>query len=170
MVILAGGQSALCEGNDFFFYCFHVCLYTKERKNLKHIKVFQRIKFIGKSWYQQTQTVNCLSRRLSLFPHIITDIDECATGEHRCDLKAVCKNTPGSYTCSCTSPYHGDGFTCQGTQIRIMCVDLISVLFSHLRLCSLRKQPSFRDAQTGFPAKRAPTIIRRDDTSPLRYG
>ena len=91
MVILAGGQSALCEGNDFFFYCFHVCLYTKERKNLKYIKVFQRIKFIGKSWYQQTQTVNCLSRRLLFFSHIITDIDECATGEHRCDLKAVAK-------------------------------------------------------------------------------
>ena len=91
------------------------------------------------------------------FSHIMTDIDECATGEHRCDLKAVCKNTPGSYTCLCTSPYHGDGFTCQGTQIRIVCVDLISVLFSHLRLCSLRRQPSFRDAKTGFPAKRAPT-------------
>ena len=87
------------------------------------------------------------------FPYIITDIDECGTGEHRCHLKAVCKNTPGSYTCSCASPYHGDGFTCQGTQIRIECVDLISVLFSHLRLFSLRKQPTLRDATTGFPAK-----------------
>lgn len=53
MVILAGGQSGLSEGNDFFFYYFHVCLYmknyTKERKNLKNIKFFQRIKFIGKA-------------------------------------------------------------------------------------------------------------------------
>ena len=53
MVILAGGQSGLCEGNVFFSYYFHVCLYmknyTKERKNLKYIKSFQRIKFIGKS-------------------------------------------------------------------------------------------------------------------------
>ena len=38
-------------------------------------------------------------------------------------LKSFVQNTPGSYTCSCTSPYHGDGFTCQGTQIRIVCVD-----------------------------------------------
>ena len=82
----------------------------------------------------------------------------------------MCKNTPGSYTCSCTSPYHGDGFTCQGTQIRIMCVDLISVLFHISGYVGLRKEPSFRDAPAGFPAKRAPTIIRRDDTSPLRYG
>ena len=63
------------------------------------------------------------------FPDIIIDIDECATGEHRCHLKALCKNTPGSYTCSCTSPYHGDGFNCQGTQIRIERVDPIQAYF-----------------------------------------
>ena len=32
--------------------------YTKARKNLQYIKVFQRIEFIGESWYQQTQTVH----------------------------------------------------------------------------------------------------------------
>ena len=46
----------------FFLFHFHVCLYmknyTKDRKNLQYTKVFQRIKFIGKSWYQQTQTVH----------------------------------------------------------------------------------------------------------------
>ena len=63
MVILAGGQSGLREGNDFICFLFFVCLYTlrnctKERKNLQYIKVFQRIKFIGKSWYHQSQTVH----------------------------------------------------------------------------------------------------------------
>ena len=100
--------------------------------------------------YSEIQTYKviwlCLSRQLLFFSHTISDIDECATGEHRCDLKAVCKNTPGSYTCSCASPYHGDGFTCQGIQIRVMCVDLISVFFP---------QPTFPDAATGFLAKRA---------------
>ena len=89
-------------------------------------------------------------------------IDECATGEHRCDVKAVCKNTPGSFTCSCSSPYHGDGFTCQCTKNRIMCDD-----FSHLRLCSLRKQLTFRDATT---AKRSETSADSHIALLLRCG
>jgi len=43
------------------------------------------------------------------------DIDECKTGKHSCDLSiSVCKNTQGSYTCTCKSGYKdsGDGKTC----------------------------------------------------------
>ena len=29
------------------------------------------------------------------------DINECTTGTHRCEQ--ICRNTPGSYTCSCNA-------------------------------------------------------------------
>ena len=66
-----GGRPVRFMRREWFLFLLFSCLsiyrkdYTKERKNLKYIKFFQRIKFMGKSWYQQTQTVNCL--RLSLF-------------------------------------------------------------------------------------------------------
>ncbi|XP_031375261.1 putative wall-associated receptor kinase-like 16 isoform X2 [Punica granatum] len=36
------------------------------------------------------------------------DIDECANPEDN-QCEKVCHNTPGNYTCSCPSGYHGDG-------------------------------------------------------------
>ena len=41
-----------------------------------------------------------------------TDIDECASGAYTCHRLASCVNTVGSYSCSCTQPYTGDGKTC----------------------------------------------------------
>ncbi|XP_022809824.1 uncharacterized protein LOC111346825, partial [Stylophora pistillata] len=41
-----------------------------------------------------------------------TDLDECKTSTHSCDDNANCKNTFGSYTCTCKSGYSGDGKTC----------------------------------------------------------
>ena len=43
-----------------------------------------------------------------------SDIDECATDDHTCDVNADCSNTNGSFTCSCISGYSGDGMTCSG--------------------------------------------------------
>ena len=42
------------------------------------------------------------------------DINECATGDHTCDVNADCSNTNGSFTCSCIIGYSGDGMTCNG--------------------------------------------------------
>ena len=47
------------------------------------------------------------------------DIDECSTVADICDINAVCKNTQGSYTCTCKAGYTGDGQTCSG---KIFCV------------------------------------------------
>ena len=42
------------------------------------------------------------------------DINECEVGTDSCDENADCTNTDGSYTCSCTTGYSGDGMSCTG--------------------------------------------------------
>ncbi|KAM9717511.1 LOW QUALITY PROTEIN: sushi, von Willebrand factor type A, EGF and pentraxin domain-containing protein 1 [Menidia menidia] len=44
-------------------------------------------------------------------PPACLDVDECALGSD-CDPHARCQNTEGSYSCSCTPPYTGDGKNC----------------------------------------------------------
>ena len=44
----------------------------------------------------------------------LTDINECDDGTASCNVNAECANTDGSYTCSCSSGYNGDGLTCTG--------------------------------------------------------
>ena len=41
------------------------------------------------------------------------DIDECSANDS-CDQNATCKNTIGSYDCTCNIGYDGDGKTCNG--------------------------------------------------------
>ena len=48
--------------------------------------------------------------RLMLF----VDDDECLKTPPVCDINANCKNTLGSYLCSCKEGFKGDGNTCQG--------------------------------------------------------
>ena len=43
---------------------------------------------------------------------ISADIDECTSGVNDCHKLASCKNTEGSYSCSCQPPYAGDGKNC----------------------------------------------------------
>ena len=40
------------------------------------------------------------------------DVDECSSNTHSCDVKAVCTNTQGSYSCACKTEYTGNGTTC----------------------------------------------------------
>ena len=48
-----------------------------------------------------------------------SDIDECSADPSPCDSNADCTNTDGSYSCTCTPGYTGDGSTCQGRSISI---------------------------------------------------
>ena len=55
--------------------------------------------------------VYCHSKR---FGYSYTDADECNTSVSVCDVNADCKNTLGSYRCSCKAGFSGDGHTCKG--------------------------------------------------------
>ena len=51
----------------------------------------------------------------SHFIHVLcthADIDECTVGTDKCDQNADCKDTVGSYTCTCKPGFEGDGKTC----------------------------------------------------------
>ena len=51
---------------------------------------------------------------VQLIIFILTDIDECATKTHHCNLNANCTNTNGSFECVCKEGYTGDGKSCSG--------------------------------------------------------
>ena len=52
----------------------------------------------------------------------ILDIDECSTHKNDCGYKGGCKNTVGSFTCSCLSGYYldVDGKTCKGNEEKFL--------------------------------------------------
>lgn len=43
---------------------------------------------------------------------VCTDVDECMTHSHRCDVGANCTNTIGGYLCSCNDGYSWNGSAC----------------------------------------------------------
>ena len=45
------------------------------------------------------------------------DDDECTSETDNCHADATCSNTPGSFTCACSSGYSGDGVTCTGKSV-----------------------------------------------------
>ena len=45
---------------------------------------------------------------------LFVDDDECLKTPPVCDISANCKNTLGSYLCSCKEGFKGDDKTCQG--------------------------------------------------------
>ena len=51
----------------------------------------------------------------SLRTLLLIDVDECSDEIHICDVNAKCTDTNGSYNCSCTDGYIGDGQSCHGT-------------------------------------------------------
>lgn len=46
------------------------------------------------------------------FSILLLDANECSASVPMCDVNADCKNTLGSYRCSCKPGFTGDGKTC----------------------------------------------------------
>ena len=48
-------------------------------------------------------------------------VNECITGEHKCDANAnaVCNNTKGSFQCTCKPGYSGNGVNCTADYISV---------------------------------------------------
>ena len=44
---------------------------------------------------------------------LLTDVNECAEGVHKCDPHADCLDTDGHYQCVCKFGYSGNGRTCK---------------------------------------------------------
>lgn len=52
---------------------------------------------------------------------IYLDIDECETATHNCSWGASCNNRNGSFYCTCSPGFSGDGFRCAGeNMIRLL--------------------------------------------------
>ena len=65
---------------------------------------------------QGTGAMLCFSYR-EIFASDFVDVNECSASLPVCDINADCKNTPGSYRCSCKAGLTGDGKPCTGKRI-----------------------------------------------------
>ena len=67
------------------------------------------------------------------------DVDECLSSP--CDPYAECTNTPGSFTCNCTSGFIGTGLRCKGTWLFSSSFHYVASL-SYAALCHLLISPA----------------------------
>ena len=56
----------------------------------------------------------CVFLESLIITSVSSDIDECVTNIHDCDENAECFNIFGSYNCTCSNGFTGDGNTCTG--------------------------------------------------------
>ena len=51
---------------------------------------------------------------LLFFFFFVADINKCLTGAHNCSSDAACNNTKGTFYCTCSPGFTGDGQNCTG--------------------------------------------------------
>ena len=68
-----------------------------------------------KSWFHVTFCHPCVYSNVTIaFFSLLLDINECSTNAHNCDANAFCSNSEGSYNCTCSPGYNGNGTSCTG--------------------------------------------------------
>ena len=70
---------------------------------------------------------------------MVSDINECHANTDRCQQE--CRNTRGSYTCSCRSGYRlrSDGRSCDGINIYLIFVHVCKCFFFYLDIDECRE-------------------------------
>lgn len=111
-----------CESTTIYniLVCITVFLsIIKRTKDFTKNIFWNVVQFILRIGFSFPTIFFCLhqNKRMRFFIAFVLDFDECKTSTHSCDDNAACKNTVGSYTCSCKSGYSGDGKTCNGKMI-----------------------------------------------------
>jgi len=79
-------------------------------ESCKEIKASEGQVVSGKYW------LSSIKPGMSLLAHCdmaTEDVDECSASSPVCDVNAKCKNTRGSYRCTCNTGFTGDGKTCK---------------------------------------------------------
>ena len=51
----------------------------------------------------------------------LSDSNECTRNNGGCSIDADCINLPGSYKCVCEEGFKGDGYTCGGKFLSVVC-------------------------------------------------
>ena len=97
----------------------HICI--GHRFHLEHRvkRIMTRKKFLSFVSSHSERKINCAIYVSLLF----SDIDECTSKTHDCDRTALCKNSEGSFSCTCKPGYKRDGKKCKGStrNYRIVC-------------------------------------------------
>ena len=103
-----------------------------------------RIRFKKKRKYMSSCVYTSVPKCSGILLFFFIDIDECARGTHNChSSRASCTNTVGSFSCSCNSPYTGDGRTCNLVSGNLQCaiVGKRSLLKTFTPSLTVRKTP-----------------------------
>ena len=86
----------------------NVCLDSLEMVSTAQVRTEQ----VGCNYLLVESETTLFSAEYSFFP----DIDECA-GSNNCSSNANCIDNIGSYDCTCSAGYVGDGYSCDGKSV-----------------------------------------------------
>ena len=102
--------------NVVLYMCMHLHMYVLFMK-LQMVNSMENITWseLGKQNIQAKFCHPCVSSNVTIafFP-LLLDINECSTNAHNCGANAFCSNTEGSYNCTCSPGYNGNGTSCTG--------------------------------------------------------
>ena len=93
---------------------------------------------------------NCCERKKEISFHhsvpdffLFADLNECEAGKHNCHANASCKNTKGSFACTCKPGYSGDGVNCTGEN-NTSVFFIMNLFFNQLHLSRIRAKFSHK--------------------------